>query len=118
MGCLTVVIYPMHNVNILNIVNLQVLNSTKQSALSQGVHQEMTVYVEVYSRSQNSKHYEMFDLLSLPNSMCPKKLYSALKITSSSVARTYLTANDPSKSDQARAAASDLDADGKQSAKC
>ena len=49
--------------------------------------------------------------------MCPKKLYSALKIASSSVARAYLTANDPSKSDQARAAASDLDADGKQSAK-
>ena len=73
------------------------------------------------STSQKKHVHEAFDLLLLQNHFCPEKLYFALNIACSLVARSFQTANinDPSKSDQlqARAAASDQEADGKQSAK-
>ena len=104
---------PMHN--ILNIVNLQILDSIKDAAINRGIYQGMKI--DSFSVSQNSKKYEAFDLLSLQNHFCPKKLYFALNIACSSVTRSFQTANGLSKSDQARAAASDQEADGKQSAK-
>ena len=102
---------PLHN--ILNKVNLQIVSAVKQSIINRGVAQGMSMY----TYASNGTVYKYFDLISLSPASPPQKYYQALNIASTSVARSFQIANDPSKSDQARAIAHNREADGKQSAR-
>ena len=79
------------------------------------MHQGMTLIEHKFDK----KSYSFFDLMDLPLNNVARKHHFALQIAAAapSVARSFAIANDPTKSDSARAAAAARKADGKQTAK-
>ena len=105
----------MHNIT--NMVSMH-LEALKDAMLNRFVLQGNPILIYKVEKKEY-RYVEFFSISSEQSSgeCVASKFHSALKIAATSVARSFKTANDSSKSDQARAAAFDRKPGGKHAAK-